>query len=405
MLACLFHLEACLLLSLLHLQFVDVEEGVHLRQLSLRVVGVDRVVDDVHLIVHVSSFLEAPQSLKDLCALFPDADELRLVAGIFQESHAAVVEGECLLEEALFLTELATVVEPLLVEEALLTGAALLHLVEHLCGLVEFVETQRTLGTAQIIVSLTVLRLVGILLIVAFDEFSPDVGHLLDLLIVVLQFEHVDVVGEDVGELQGLGVYLHEQVDTLLVGVGGFLMVVHVGVDITHGIVGHTHAVAVVALLGVLVHGVYLLQTRIGLSCEVEGLHKDGPRLIIVLPVLHGSEELEGVGCLFVDGVVEVVVVEEDDLLYPGVGLFLEVTLLMTFSDNLVDAAQLVVNVVELLTEVVDLLQDVDTLDTLCLCERLSHLFGLVSKHRDRRDAQEQCYQPAVEVHISTLFF
>ena len=132
LLACLLHLEACFLLCLLHLQFVDMEEGVHLRQLSLRVVGIDRVVDDVHLIVHVCSLLIAPQSLVDLCALLPDTDELRLVAGALEQSHAAVIEGECLLEEPLFLTELATVVEPSLIEPAFLAGAALLYLVEHL---------------------------------------------------------------------------------------------------------------------------------------------------------------------------------------------------------------------------------------------------------------------------------
>ena len=161
-------------------------------------------------------------------------------------------------------------------------------------------------------------------------------------------------------------------------------MVVHVGVDVTHGVVGHTHAIAVVALLGILVHGVYLLQTRVGLSSEVKSLHKDGPRLVVVLPVLDGCEEFEGRGYLFVDRVVEVVVVEKDDLLHPGVAFLFGGSLLLALVDDLVDAEQLVVDIVELEAEVVELPQNVDAISPCRLSERLPVLLGLVSKNRDR---------------------
>ena len=222
----------------------------------------------------------------------------------------------------------------------------------------------------------------------------------------MLLFEHVDVIGEDVGKLQGVRIYLHEQVDTLLVRVGSLLVVVHVGVDITHGVVGHTHAVAVVAHLGVLVHGVYLLHTRVGLSCEVEGFHEYGPGLVVVLPVLCGRQELEGRGHLLVDGVVEVVVVEKYDLQHPGIGFLMRGVLLLAFVDELVDAAQLVVEVVKLETKIVEILQDGDAFRAFGLGQFFTQILRLVGKERDRgEDAHEQYRQPAVEVHISTHLF
>jgi hypothetical protein len=77
--------------------------------------------------------------------------------------------------------------------------------------------------------------------------------------------------------------------------------------------------------------------------------------------------------------------------------------LLLALVDELVDAAQLVVDVVGLKAEVVELLHDGDAFRPFGLGQFFTQILRLVSKECDRgKDAHEQYCQPAVEVHIST---
>ena len=97
----LLHFETGLFLGLLGFQFIDVQEGVHLRQLPFGIVNIDGVVDDVHLIVELCRLFITSECLEELGALQTDAESFRLVAGVVQHPHTAVVEGDALIVESL----------------------------------------------------------------------------------------------------------------------------------------------------------------------------------------------------------------------------------------------------------------------------------------------------------------
>ena len=163
-------------------------------------------------------------------------------------------------------------------------------------------------------------------------------GEVVQSVVFVLQLQDVAIGGKHVGELEGPRVEGQQRGEAFLIRAVGLLDVVHVGIDVTHAVVGHTLSELVVALHGVVVHLLYLLQARIGLAGEVVGIHEDGPRLVIVLPVADGGEEFEGGLGLLVDGVAEVAVVEVYELHDPGVGLLLTVALVVALGDEVVEA-------------------------------------------------------------------
>ena len=80
-------------LLLLQFQVFIVETGIHLRQLLFDFVGVNGVVDGIHLTIETCSLLISTQALQDLCPLLSCPDHHRLVIGVHCQPHNLVVEG------------------------------------------------------------------------------------------------------------------------------------------------------------------------------------------------------------------------------------------------------------------------------------------------------------------------
>ena len=134
----------------------------------------------------------------------------------------------------------------------------------------------------------------------------------------------------------------------------------HHGIHVTHGVIAHTHAVFVFALFGIGKHGLGLVHTHDGLARKVVGVDQYRPRLVIVLPVFVRGEDLESGVYLFVDGVVEIVVVEKCHLLHSGIAFFLMVTLSLSLCNPVVNTFDLVVNIIAFETGTIEISVGVD---------------------------------------------
>ena len=258
--------------------------------------NVDGVVDDIHFIVHLGSLTITAQSFVDFGALLSDTYLNGLVVGVGHHTHTLVVERQCLIVESLFSTEFSPVVKPHFVQQTLIVEAALLHLVEHDGGHLKFVLAEGSLCTCLIVVGPPIGCLTFLVLnssIIFCQEIVPLVTDIVDLIVVLLYIENIHIICEDVRELQRLLLHLHQKTDTSLVRVCCLLDVIHVGIHVTHGEVGQSHAISVIPLVGIVVHRLYLLQGRIGLSGECIGVNEQRPCLVIVLPLLNVTQELE----------------------------------------------------------------------------------------------------------------
>ena len=115
----------------------------------------------------------------------------------------------------------------------------------------------------------------------------------------------------------------------------------HVGIDIAHQIVGKSHTVAVAALLGIIHHVLYLAQGKVVFAAEDVGIDEMGPQLIVLLPVLHGSQPLQIERYIFEDGVVLVVIIEQDDAIHQSTSQHGLLVLFVQFGNKIVQGMQL----------------------------------------------------------------
>ena len=245
--------------------------------------------------------------------------------------------------------------------------------------------------------------MVRIILEIGGQELLPLTGQTVQPLIVLLVLKHVAIIGEDVGELHGQGLGLHQQVNALLVGTGRLVGVVHVGIHIAHGVVGQAHAVFVLTLHSIVEHGVHGFQALVVLSRETVGVHQQRPHLIVVAPRLVGSQEVERGGHLLVKGVVEFIVVEQHYLHRPAAAFALTVALLLTDCNQIVDAFQLVVLVVVIQTQPIQSLVSLYLSLPLQLGDGLPDLLGLIAIQAGRGEPQEQGYEQVSTPHRRTV--
>ena len=164
-----------------------------------------------------------------------------------------------------------------------------MHLGQHLVGLVVLLQTYGSLGTGHIVVG--------------FKDITPEVadflfgeetvekrlpldGQLLQRLVVTHLLELVAIVGIQVGNGGRQRGQARQQVEALAVGRDALFAVVHIGIDIAHQIIGNTHAVLVVAALGVVEHRLYLAQRHIILAAEHIGVDQIHPVLVALVPLL-----------------------------------------------------------------------------------------------------------------------
>ena len=128
----------------------------------------------------------------------------------------------------------------------------------------------------------------------ALHEGFPLMGQRIQFLVFMLFIEHVAQIGVHVRHLTRQGCDFRQHLQSLLIRYGTLVEVVHVQIDVTHRIVGNTHAVLVVTLQGIVEHPLHLLQCLV-LDGTIINLciHQVGPRLIIPVPLLDVCQHLQ----------------------------------------------------------------------------------------------------------------
>ena len=290
--------------ALLHFHLIDAEQRVQLINLRACVLLVDRVCQLVDALVHVGCLLILAQSFHDLGALQVNQHLRRLIVVLTALLQPLRVIVERLLVVPALQPQLGTVVGDAHGYELALVPVALLGLVDGFLGFVKVSQSQIHLGAGQVVVGVphTAVQLLAFFLALALnqlvDGLLPFLGDDAHLLIPLLLLQHVAVVREDVVHDSRLQVSLLDECQALVVAADGFVKLPHVVVGIAHGVVGQCQTVWVVALSGVLVHQLHLLQPRVHLPHEDIRVHQQRPRLVVVLPAVLLLMELHVPGSL-----------------------------------------------------------------------------------------------------------
>ena len=177
-------------------------------------------------------------------------------------------------------------------------------------------QTQMVLGAGQMVVGIPYVAVVWVVL--AFPLFfchllekhSPLLSDVLHALPAFLFVEGIAVVRVDIVERRGVDVACADMLQALLIAVDGLVEIAHIEIGVAHGIVSQCQSVTVVALGGVGMHLLHLLQGGVYLAHEGVGVDEVHPCLVVVIPALLSLVEGQVEGRLLYERVVFVIVVE-----------------------------------------------------------------------------------------------
>ena len=251
-------------LFLFALQLVDVQNGVHFRQRTLRLDIVQRVLQEIHPLIESRQFLIAVQPLQDVRSLQGDRQIYALVLIGIHEVHASVVQMQGLHESSLFQSQLGGNRQPRSSQIVIFFVYEGVGIVQLLLRTIVVPQSCGCLYTGYIVIEpedfLDIIRKLRMLADERVNSHFPFLRQFVELLIAFLLVEHVAVTGEYFRDKTHQGFHLQHDVKAFLIGIGTLVEVVHVQIDITHHIMGNGQSLLIAAFLGVIIHGFHLTQ-------------------------------------------------------------------------------------------------------------------------------------------------
>ena len=135
----------------------------------------------------------------------------------------------------------------------------------------------------------------------------------------------------------------------------------HIGIDNTHHVMGYTLSVLVVVGSGIVVHHLHLMECQIVATAKAIGITERHPYLIVLVHLAHVAQRLHSSGSIDIDGVGEVVVVEEHDALQQCQCQLLVVMLALQLINIIIQTSENIIRIACSLTHTIELVVGLQT--------------------------------------------